>query len=81
MRNEEFDEFNIYTIPKLIESDETESYKNYLTGGVIGGTITFGLSLFFIPKAAILATIGKIVTTVLGIGTGSYILDTNILLI
>lgn len=77
MRNEEFAEFNIYTIPKLIESDETESYKNYLTGGVIGGTITFGLSLFFIPKVAILATIGKIVTTVLGIGTGSYILDTN----
>jgi len=77
MSNGKLDNFNINTIPKLIESDYTETYINYLTGGLIGGSITYGLVLLFSPKIIILATASKLITTIFGISAGSYLLDTN----
>lgn len=77
MSNEKLIDFNIKTIPKLIESDKTETYLNYVTGGIVGGSICGGLILILSPKIIIFVTATKLITTIIGMGIGSYIFDTN----
>ena len=77
MSNEKLFDFNIKTIPKLIESDKTETYLNYVTGGLVGGSICGGLIFILSPKIILVVTATKLITTIIGMGIGSYVFDTN----
>lgn len=74
MKNEITD-FNIKTIPKLIGANTNETYLNYFTGGLIGGSILSGLLIFTCPAILLPYITVKIITTGSGIGVGSYLLN------
>ena len=71
------DSFDVKTIPKLLESNKTETYLNYVTGGVVGGSICGGLMFLLSPKIILFFTTTKLITTIVGVGVGSYIFDAN----
>lgn len=71
------DSFDVKTIPKLLESNKTETYLNYVTGGVVGGSICGGLMFLLSPKIILFFTTTKLITTIVGVGFGSYIFDAN----
>ena len=67
--------YNINYIPKLLKSTKSETYINYITGGLIGGSLCHGVVLLTTPHVVLSLTLLKIISTIGGICTGSYLLN------